>query len=114
MEEIGLVFVSREQKMDTIKTLSFLKKEFENEGFLIKGVFGSYARGDFNEKSDIDILYDLDKTFFDKYQGFIGFSRIEEIKKELSQKLHKKVDLAPIDNLSKTGKKYILKDVVDV
>ena len=34
------------------------------------GIFGSYARGDFNEKSDIDILVD----FNGRIDGFIYVS----------------------------------------
>lgn len=62
----------------------------------------------------MDILYHLDKLFFDKYSGFIGFKRLDEIKQIISKEIKRDVDLAPSDNLSQTAKKYILKDVIYV
>jgi len=62
----------------------------------------------------VDILYHLDKLFFDKYSGFIGFKRLDEIKQIISKEIKRDVDLAPSDNLSQTAKKYILKDVIYV
>lgn len=49
------------------------------------GVFGSYARGNNTEKSDIDILYSFEKA--------IGLFKLIAAKENLEQKLNKKVDL---------------------
>jgi len=94
--------------------LKFLKSLLKKEGFVIDGVFGSFARGDYNQNSDIDLLYHLEEPFFSKYPGFRGFKRLEEIKDFLKKELKRDIDLAPSDNLSKVGKKYILKDLVNV
>jgi len=101
-------------KNDILKKLKILKKELAYEGFIIEGIFGSYARGDQNEKSDVDILYHLNQTFLDKNRGFIGFKKLNDIKKHISKQLGKKIDLAPKNNLSKTGEKYILNEMVYV
>jgi len=91
-----------------------LKKLFLNDGFIIDGIFGSYARGEETQKSDVDILYHLNQTFYEKYSGFKGFQKLDEIKTIISQTLNKNIDLAPKTNLSKTAQKYILNEVVYV
>ncbi|NLR79096.1 nucleotidyltransferase family protein [Chitinophaga eiseniae] len=60
-------------------------------------IFGSQARGDANELSDIDILVELD---YSKYIG-LGFVTMQQ---DLEDQLHKKVDLISEKALSK----YIL------
>lgn len=67
------------------------------------GIFGSFARGENTEKSDIDILYD--------YEGKITlFDHIRMIN-ELQEYLNKKVDLVTPDALHPLLKDQILKDV---
>ena len=46
-----------------------LQKELEPEGYIIKGVFGSYARGEMNSDSDIDLLIELNDNFLQKYKS---------------------------------------------
>ena len=91
-----------------------LKEYLICEGFVIDGVFGSYARDEETDKSDVDILYHLEDKFYEKYSGFTGFQKLDDIKKIISNKLEKKIDLAPKTNLSKTAQKYILKDIIYV
>jgi predicted nucleotidyltransferase len=64
--------------------------------------------------SDVDILYHLESSFFDKYSGFVGFKKLDEIKQYISKEIGKKVDLAPKNGLSNTAKKYILGDCIYV
>lgn len=67
------------------------------------GIFGSFARGENTEKSDIDILYD--------YEGKITlFDHIRMIN-ELQEYLNKEVDLVTSDALHPLLKDQILKDV---
>ena len=91
-----------------------IKDTLRSDGFIIDGIFGSYARNENTNNSDVDILYHLDKIFYDKYNGFIGFKRLDEIKSFISEQIDKKVDLAPKNNLSRTAQKYILNEVVYV
>jgi len=97
-----------------LKQLNEIKKVFEVDGFIIDGVFGSYARGEETKESDVDILYHLNSLFYEKYLGFDGFKKLDDIKQSLAKMLGKNVDLAPKTNLSNTAQKYILKDVVYV
>jgi predicted nucleotidyltransferase len=91
--------------------LKILKEQLKTDGFIIDGIFGSYARDENTDNSDIDILYHLEKEFYTKYSGFIGFKKLDEIKNLISTTLNKKIDLAPKNNLSKTAQKYILNEV---
>ncbi|MCR4420891.1 MAG: nucleotidyltransferase family protein [Spirochaetales bacterium] len=63
-------------------------KEVLKENFSIKqiGIFGSYAKDNFNDESDIDIYveFDLDKISLDKYFALIEF---------LEKKFKRKVDI---------------------
>lgn len=102
------------KNISILNQIKSLKEVLENDGFIIDGIFGSYARGEDTKNSDVDILYHLDDIFYNKYSGFIGFKKLDEIKKFISEKIDKKIDLAPKNNLSKTGQKYILNEVVYV
>ena len=66
-----------------LNIISTLKHKYEPEGFVIIGVFGSVARGDDREKSDIDILYRCDTGPSIKYSGLRFFALYEQVKKEL-------------------------------
>lgn len=62
-------------------------------------LFGSYARGDFNEKSDVDILFQPPDD--------MGIG-VVSLKRDLESALEKKVDLVSYDGISKYLKEYIL------
>lgn len=66
-------------------------------------VFGSYARDEMNDESDIDIAYSFPRglTLFD----------IVGMKLDLEEKLDCKVDLVGRDNLNKFMEPYILQDL---
>jgi len=62
-------------------------------------LFGSYARGDFDEKSDVDILFQPPDD--------MGIG-VVSLKRDLENALEKKVDLVSYDGISKYLKEYIL------
>lgn len=105
---------------NTIQNITLLisdkKKQYLQEGFEIIGIFGSYAQGNANKYSDIDIAYKVDYSTFDRrYKG--GFSkllRIEEIKDELQKLLHLKVDLISMNSNNIRFKEKIEKDMLYV
>jgi len=102
-------------KEEILLTLKNLKPQYEKEGFLILGLFGSYAKNAATDASDVDILYDIDETLYlEKYKGFSAASRLASIKDELKSVLHTDVDMADIQALGKVGKKYILSETVYV
>jgi len=78
--------------------LKKLKEKYLKEGVEIVGVFGSFARGDSDLYSDIDIAYRLKPLFFEKYKdGFSQIIRLNDIKNELQKELKIKVDFVPFN-----------------
>ena len=67
------------------------------------GVFGSVARGEDTEGSDIDILYKFDKT--------VGIFTLMDIIQNLETKLKKKVDMVSERYVNPLLKSEILKDL---
>jgi len=96
---------------DKIKSL---KSKYEPEGFIVIGIFGSYVRNEETDKSDIDILYEINDKFLKKYVGWDSFLRLDEIKSEISKVVNHKIDMADKNALNKVAKKYIIPEVVNV
>lgn len=67
------------------------------------GIFGSVARGENTEKSDIDILYD--------FQNTIGLFKLVRLQYELEEKLSRKVDLVSEKYAHPKLKPIILNDL---
>ena len=81
---------------------------------MILGVFGSYARGAENEKSDIDILFEMKDSFYNKFKGWDIYPVLEKIEKDIEHELNHKIDMTNKNALNQIGKKYILSEVVYV
>ena len=94
-------------KESILNYLTDVKSKYQNEGFLIKALFGSYSRDEADEKSDVDILVEATPEFASHY-GFGAIARICEIQVELSLALGLPVDLADSTGMSKAGKKFII------
>jgi predicted nucleotidyltransferase len=67
------------------------------------GIFGSAARGENTENSDIDILYQL--------KDAVGLFNLVRIKNNLEERLSKKVDLVSEKNIHPKLKPYIMNDL---
>lgn len=93
------------QTIEIIRLLKNFKVESSSKyGIKLMGIFGSYARGQQNEKSDLDIFISLNEPDF-----FV----MEKIKEELENLLHIPIDLVNFrDSLRNTLKQNILKDAV--
>lgn len=68
------------------------------------GIFGSYARGENDHNSDLDILIDFDQT--------PDLLEIIGMEQELSEELGIKVDLITVRSLNPQLKIYVEKDLV--
>ncbi|MCC6545478.1 MAG: nucleotidyltransferase family protein [Nitrospirae bacterium] len=92
---------------DIIKFISAHKAEFEKKYGIKKiGIFGSYARGEVHEGSDIDIVVEMDNP--DLF-NLIG------IKQTIEEAMGSKVDVVRIrDKMNKFLKQRILKDAIYV
>ena len=89
--------LSEYQKYSEDKGILSMKEIFEISSNIFRKynisyayLFGSYAKGEANEKSDIDILISDEVKGLD----FIGLAE------ELCSKLHKKIDLIRLNDLS--------------
>ena len=67
------------------------------------GIFGSVARGENTENSDIDILYQL--------KNAVGLFNLVRMKDSLEEKLNKKVDLVSEKSIHPKLKSYIMNDL---
>ena len=99
---------------EIFKIIKQFKKKYEAEGFIIIGVFGSFARNEEKAGSDIDILYRINDIALEKYSGYKFIGLYEKIKTELKEVLKLEIDLADEDALGPVGKKYILPELVHV
>ncbi|RLI30838.1 nucleotidyltransferase [Candidatus Bathyarchaeota archaeon] len=90
--------------MYVIETLRRHGKEIR-ERFSVRrmGVFGSYARGDQREGSDVDILVEFDKPTFDNFMDLSIY---------LKDLLGKEVDLVTPNSLSPYIRPMVEKEVV--
>lgn len=106
--------MSIEQKF-ILDKLKELKPKYEKEGFFIIGIFGSYARDEFNKDSDVDILYNINQKFVKKYGGWGAILKLEELKSELQNELRiSKIDLATLDSNNHTLQTTIQKELIYV
>ncbi len=99
---------------DVLATLKELKPRFAKEGVEILGVFGSVARDEANSLSDIDILIETHPEFLEKYRGFLGFAKLEEMKQILEQTFERQVDIVDKQGLLQHKNEYILKKAIYV
>jgi predicted nucleotidyltransferase len=92
-------------KDEIIKILNEVKDEVKSKYKAeIKGIFGSYARGDENKTSDIDIIVDFEKgaDLFD----------LVETSMFLEEKLSCPVDIIPRDSIRSEIKELILQETI--
>ena len=81
-------------------------KILKEKGIKKAGIFGSYARGEYNKKSDIDILIETPSNF--SLLDFVG------LKLELEKMLKRKVDLVDYRVIKERLRERILKEEVIV
>ncbi len=91
-----------------LESLKLHKDEMHRKYGLIKiGLFGSYARDEQNEDSDIDIAIEIEK---DKK----NIHTFLNIKREIENLFKKKIDLGIESALKPIAKSYIEKEIIYV
>jgi uncharacterized protein len=83
--------------------IDFLKSFFAAKPVKRAFLFGSYAREEADQDSDVDILVELD------YSQHIGLGFVK-MKLDIEEALHKKVDLVSDQAISKNLLPFINKD----
>jgi hypothetical protein len=97
----------RSTRQHILSSLKKLKEEVARE-YSVKtiGVFGSVARSEETDQSDVDLLVE-----FSKPVGFVTFMRLENF---LSERLGERVDLVTADSLKPMIRQDVLAEVVYV
>lgn len=92
----------RDEILKTLKALKGVMKSSYKATLI--GVFGSLARGEESETSDIDVLVEFDKNadLFD----FVGLSLF------LEERFGRSVDVVPKEDIRKEIRSAVLKDLV--
>jgi len=103
--------MQREVVIDQLKSI---KSKYQQDGFNIIALFGSYATNSQNNSSDIDLLYEVDNSFLEKYKGFKSVSKVLQIQEELSSLFHTKVDLTSPSGLNQRIKEEIISKAIYV
>ncbi len=93
------------KKKEIVKILKEVKYETEQKyKARLKGIFGSYARGEESNKSDLDVLVEFEKEA--NLLHLVGLSLF------LEEKLHLPVDIVPYDSVREEIRDYVLKEAV--
>ncbi|MBN2157705.1 MAG: nucleotidyltransferase family protein [Candidatus Lokiarchaeota archaeon] len=87
----------------TPKNIELLKEKAKEYKMKLLAIFGSYAREEQKEESDLDILVD-----FEESPSLLSFIRMEN---ELSDLLGVKVDLVTKNSLHPILRKTVLKEM---
>ena len=96
-------------KQDILNYLKSQQGKYNNKfGIKFIGLFGSFAREEANDESDIDILYEIQK---DKKLSMFSYLKLIN---ELENSFHKKVDLVRETTLKPQIKNYVYKDLTYV
>jgi predicted nucleotidyltransferase len=90
--------------MISIQQQNIIKSVTKRYNPTLLGIFGSYARGEESEKSDLDILIDFDAK--------INLLELIVIEQELSELLGIKVDLITLRSVNASLKPYIESDLI--
>ncbi len=95
------------EKQNRILNVLRGKKKYMQIEFAVDsiGLFGSYARNDFNKKSDIDILVTFSEPTFDHYM---------DLKFYLEDIFEQSVDIVMKETIKKRLKKSILRETLYV
>ncbi len=102
--------VSVDEIVDTLKEF---KNSSQNRFFSKVGLFGSFARGEEDIFSDIDIVVKVDKNALEKYDVWEYFETMRELKEKIAHKFNLNSDVFDIDSSSSFVNR-IKKDVIYV
>lgn len=98
------------------KILSYLK-EFKNSSqnrlFTEIGLFGSYAKSQADDFSDIDVAVKVDKTYLKQHDIWDYFDAINEIKVALLKQFNLRSDIFDLESSTPLVEK-IKKDIIYV
>ncbi|MFA6401431.1 MAG: nucleotidyltransferase domain-containing protein [Salinivirgaceae bacterium] len=96
--------------MNSSNILNYLtlnKERLSNEYHLTKiGLFGSMARGDFDDNSDIDIIVEFEPNTSDL------FTLKQRLKQEIQEKFQRQVDICRLKYIKPIFRNQIQSDII--
>jgi predicted nucleotidyltransferase len=99
--------VRREQILDYLR-------ELKKESMVKKlGLFGSYAKDNFDDYSDVDIVVQFNSSYLKTHDVWEYFDTINAIKHSIMERFHLKSDIFDLDSASPL-KEQIQKDAIYV
>jgi len=87
-------------KESILRYLKEMKPELEEYGIEKIALFGSFATGQQNVYSDIDIAIRKESSFLEDYTAYDYFNIISKIKQNILLKLHRNSDIFDLDSNS--------------
>ncbi len=103
----------REISQETIlKCIREMNGMYEKEGLKLVGLFGSYARGDNSELSDIDIAYEIDQSRFHPDNAFAQLDALQTVRETLQKRLGRRVDLVSVKSDNPVFKDRLEKELL--
>ena len=97
------------QKQEILDYLKSHQTYYRNRfGVMFVGIFGSYARDEADETSDIDILYEID------HNKKLSLFQYLKLNKQLEDFFQTKIDLVRYETLKPKLKQYIQKEIAYV
>ena len=101
-------------KNTILSKLKEMNPTYEKDGIKLLGLFGSYARDEATESSDIDILIETTPLFLEKYRGLRAYVKLDEIKNDLKKIFKKNIDIVDKQGLLQHNNTYILNKAIYV
>ncbi|MEK6915292.1 MAG: nucleotidyltransferase domain-containing protein [Nanoarchaeota archaeon] len=105
-DDADVLFNKKKINKGLNKIKPIIYRIIKEKGIKKAGIFGSYARGEQKNNSDIDILVEPGKD--------MGLFEVIELEEELKRKLKKKVDLLTYSSIHKLLRNRILKEEVRI
>lgn len=92
--------------MKSNQVISTIKPILLKYGVTKSDLFGSFARGDYNDQSDVDVLINLPKDM-----SLFGLAILQS---ELKENLGRDVDIITYDSVNKYVKKYVFQNTLQI
>mgnify|MGYP001596502645 CR=1 FL=1 len=91
---------------NTKKIIEAITPILKRAGVIRSDLFGSYAKGNDNAESDVDILVD-----FPKEKSLLDFA---DLKVKLEEELNKEVDLVEYDSVKPIIRNFVFNNLIKV
>ncbi|MEA1918049.1 MAG: nucleotidyltransferase domain-containing protein [Campylobacterota bacterium] len=101
------------QKNEILDYLRNIKPDYKKSGIEKLALFGSFAREQNSENSDVDVAIQLKSDYLKTHDVWEYFTLLENIKKDITKKFNKKIDIFDLDSSSEI-KEHVLSEVLYV